>query len=90
MVYFIVLASIYVIAMIALGYRASKRVTSVESYAASSGDIGPLATAITYAATFSSAGYFLGVAGQGFAFGVTNIWFCLSVDHHLPVPVPDR
>lgn len=78
MVYFIVLASIYVIAMIALGYRASKRVTSVESYAASSGDIGPLATAITYAATFSSAGYFLGVAGQGFAFGVTNIWFWAS------------
>ena len=78
MVYFIVLATLYVAGMIALGWKASKRVTSVESYAAGSGDISPLATAITYAATFSSAGYFLGVAGQGFAYGITNIWFWAS------------
>ena len=78
MIYFIILTVIYVAVMIGMGYRASKRVNSVESYAAGNGDIGPLATAITYAATFSSAGYFLGVAGQGFAYGVTNIWFWAS------------
>lgn len=75
---FIVLMAIYIVAMIYLGYRGSKRATSVASYATSNGDIGPLAAAFAFAATFASAGTFLGVAGQGFAYGVTNLWFWAS------------
>ena len=74
----IVLLAIYIVAMIFLGYIGSKRANSVSSYATSNGDIGPVAAAFAFAATFASAGTFLGVAGQGFAYGVTNLWFWAS------------
>lgn len=75
---FITLLAIYIIAMLGLGYMGSKKAKSVAAYATSSGDVSPFATAITFAACFASAGTFLGVAGQGFAFGVTNVWFWAS------------
>ncbi len=78
MTIFIVLLVIYIIAMLFLGYLGSKKAKSVAGYATSNGDVSPFMTAITFAACFASAGTYLGVAGQGFAFGVTNVWFWAS------------
>ena len=78
MAIFLTLLAIYIVAMIYLGYRGSKKAKSVAGYATSNGDVGPVFTAITFAACFASAGTFLGVAGQGFAYGITNVWFWAS------------
>lgn len=75
---FVVLFVIYIAGMLFLGYRGSKKATTSASYATSSGDVSPFSVAITFAACFASAGTFLGVAGQGFAYGVTNVWFWAS------------
>lgn len=75
---FIILFVIYIIFMIYLGYLGSKKTTSIQSYSVSSGDVSIFATSITFAACFMSAGTFLGVAGQGFAFGTTVLWFWAS------------
>ena len=75
---FIVLFVVYIIAMLYLGYRGSKKAKDSASYATSAGDVSPFNVAITFAACFASAGTFLGVAGQGFAFGLTNLWFWAS------------
>lgn len=75
---FIVLMVIYIVAMLILGYLGSKRATDSTSYATSNGDVSVFNVSITFAATFASAGTFLGVAGQGFAYGLTNFWFWAS------------
>lgn len=75
---FLILMVIYIIAMLVLGYFGSKKATDSTSYATSKGDVSVFNVSITFAATFASAGTFLGVAGQGFAYGVTNIWFWAS------------
>ena len=75
---FLILMVIYIAAMLALGYFGSKKATDSTSYATSKGDVSVFNVSITFAATFASAGTFLGVAGQGFAYGVTNIWFWAS------------
>ncbi len=75
---FVVLFGMYIVFMIYLGYMGSKKARSIESFAVSSGDVSVFSTAITFAACFMSAGTFLGVAGQGFAFGTTVLWFWAS------------
>ena len=75
---FIVLMVIYIAAMLLLGYLGSKRATDSTSYATSNGDVSVFNVSVTFAATFASAGTFLGVAGQGFAYGLTNFWFWAS------------
>jgi len=75
---FLVLLTIYIVAMLFLGYLGSKKAKTVAGYATSNGDVSPFITAITFAACFASAGTYLGVAGQGFAFGLTNVWFWAS------------
>lgn len=75
---FIVLMAIYIVAMLVLGYFGSKKATDSTSYATSGGDVNVFSVAVTFAATFASAGTFLGVAGQGFAYGLTNLWFWAS------------
>lgn len=75
---FILLLTIYIVAMLYLGYLGSKRAKTVAGYATSNGDVSPFVTAITFAACFASAGTYLGVAGQGFAYGITNVWFWAS------------
>ena len=69
---FLILMVIYIAAMLALGYFGSKKATDSTSYATSKGDVSVFNVSITFAATFASAGTFLGVAGQGFAYGVTD------------------
>ena len=57
---FIVLMVIYIVAMLILGYLGSKRATDSTSYATSNGDVSVFNVSITFAATFASAGTFLG------------------------------
>jgi Na+/proline symporter len=75
---FVVLLVIYIAFMIVLGFIASKRANDIQGYATSHGDVGPFQTALTFAACFASAGTFLGLAGQGYAYGITNVWFWAS------------
>ena len=75
---FVILFAIYIVAMVYLGYLGSKKARSIESFSVSSGDVSVFQTSITFAACFMSAGTFLGVAGQGFAFGSTVLWFWAS------------
>ena len=75
---FIVLMALYIVAMLILGFYGSRKAKDSSSFAASQGDVSVFNTSITFAATFASAGTFLGVAGQGFAYGLTNLWFWAS------------
>ena len=75
---FIVLMALYIIAMLVLGFYGSKKAKDSTTFSASGGDVSVFSASITFAATFASAGTFLGLVGQGFAFGVTNLWFWAS------------
>lgn len=72
---FLILFIIYLIAMGILGLKGSKKTTDMKSFAVSSGDVNPYIVAITWAATFMSAGTFLGLPGLAYKNGVSLLWY---------------
>lgn len=71
LVYFI----IYLFVVAWLSWYGMKKTKDLRSFAIGSGDVGAIATALTFAATFVSAGTFLGLTGQAYAIGMSVIWF---------------
>lgn len=72
---FLILFVIYLIAMGILGLKGLKKTTDMKSFAVSSGDVNPYIVAITWAATFMSAGTFLGLPGLAYKNGVSLLWY---------------
>ncbi len=72
---FIGLFIVYLIAMGVLGYIGQKKTTSMRSFAISKGDLNPYIVGITWAATFMSAGTFLGLPGLAYKNGMTQLWY---------------
>ena len=70
-VYFI----IYMVIVAWLAYKGHQKTQSLQAFAIGSGDVSPLLTAITFAATFVSAGTFLGLTGQAYHIGMSVLWF---------------
>ncbi len=72
---FIILFLIYLVAMGVLGVKGLKKTKDMKSFAVSSGDVNPYIVAITWAATFMSAGTFLGLPGLAYKNGVSLLWY---------------
>jgi len=71
LIYFV----IYLFIVAWLSWYGMKKTKDLRSFAIGSGDVGAITTALTFAATFVSAGTFLGLTGQAYAIGMSVIWF---------------
>lgn len=72
---FITMFVMYMISMGILGYIGFKKTTSMRSFAVSKGDVNPYFVGITWAATFMSAGTFLGLPGLAYKNGLSLLWY---------------
>lgn len=73
--YFLIFFAMYLVAMVYLAIKAMYKTTTVENFSIGSGDVGPVLTAITFAATFMSASTFMGLPGQMYQVGTPGLWF---------------
>jgi len=69
---------IYLIVVAWLAWLGQKKTTDVSSFAVGKGDVHPFLAALTFAATFCSAGTFLGLTGQAYATGTPVLWFTMG------------
>lgn len=76
-VYGTVLFCIYLLLLVFLSVKGTKKTTDIESFSIAKGDINPIAAGITFAAAFSSAGTFLGLPGMAYKIGFATLWFPL-------------
>ncbi|MBT5187254.1 MAG: sodium/proline symporter [Kordiimonadaceae bacterium] len=60
--------------LIAVGYWASKRVTTEEDYFLGGRQLGPVVAALSYSASSSSAWSLLGMSGAAYMLGMSAIW----------------
>mgnify|MGYP000448141633 CR=1 FL=1 len=60
--------------LIAVGYWASKRVTTEEDYLLGGRQLGPFVAALSYSASSSSAWSLLGMSGAAYMLGMSAIW----------------
>ena len=60
--------------LIAVGYWASKRVTTEEDYFLGGRQLGPVVAALSYSASSSSAWSLLGMSGAAYVLGMSAIW----------------
>ncbi|MCC3861202.1 sodium/proline symporter [Pseudemcibacter aquimaris] len=60
--------------LIAVGYWASKRVTTEEDYFLGGRQLGPIVAALSYSASSSSAWSLLGMSGAAYMLGLSSIW----------------
>lgn len=72
---FITMFLIYLVAMGILGVKGQKKTTDMKSFAVSSGNVNPYIVGITWAATFMSAGTFLGLPGLAYSNGTSLLWY---------------
>ena len=66
--------SLYIGAMLLLGYIASKRVHSADDFATARHAYGPVFLALAFAASTASGATFLGSPGLGYQYGAASIW----------------
>lgn len=60
--------------LIAVGYWASRRVTTEEDYFLGGRQLGPVVAALSYSASSSSAWSLLGMSGAAYSLGLSSIW----------------
>ncbi len=65
---------LYQALLLAVGYWASKRVTTEEDYFLGGRQLGPVVAALSYSASSSSAWSLLGMSGAAYVFGLSAIW----------------
>ena len=83
---FITMFLIYLVAMGILGVKGQKKTTDMKSFAVSSGNVNPYIVGITWAATFMSAGTFLGLPGLAYSNGTSLLWYHMG--HWFPAISP--
>ena len=66
---------IYMVLVAWLAYKGHQKTVNLKAFAIGSADVSPLLAAITFAATFVSAGTFLGLTGQAYSIGMSVLWF---------------
>ena len=70
---------VFLIVLVVLGYYSAKKTKSIEDYAISGANLGPYVLGLAFAATFLSAGTYLGYVGWSYAWGLGNLWIFLTL-----------
>jgi sodium/proline symporter len=65
---------LYIGVMLGIGWIASRRVSSADSFATARGSYGPVFLALAFAASTASGATFLGSPGLGYQFGLASVW----------------
>jgi len=66
--------TLYIGAMLAIGWIASRRVSSADDFATARSSYGPMFLALAFAASTASGATFLGSPGLGYQYGLASIW----------------
>ena len=83
--YFWMILAVFVLAMIVVTVIASKKNNTIEDFAISGGQLGPVVLGLSFAATVMSAATFMGYPGYSYAWGYSNLWLYLSLSVATPL-----
>ncbi|MGI6127809.1 MAG: sodium:solute symporter family transporter [Planifilum sp.] len=71
--------SIYLVALLYLGYIGYQRTKSVADFAIAGESLGPITLGLAFSATFFSSSTFLGYPGWAYQWGFSSLWIFLTI-----------
>lgn len=71
--------SIYLVALLYLGYIGYQRTKSVADFAITGESLGPITLGLAFSATFFSSSTFLGYPGWAYQWGFSSLWIFLTI-----------
>lgn len=77
----------FLIAMLVIGLKASKKTADLNSFAVAGRSFGPFVIAITITSTYGSASSYLGLAGMGFNSGWPMMWVWIGCMWGIVLPI---
>ncbi|MCF3942113.1 sodium:solute symporter family protein [Oceanobacillus alkalisoli] len=77
--------AIFILAMIAVIVVATKKTKTIDDFAISGANLGPVVLGLSFAATVMSAATFMGYPGYSHAWGFSNLWLYLSLSVATPI-----
>lgn len=83
--WFWILLSIFILAMVAVIVVATKKTKTIDDFAISGANLGPVVLGLSFAATVMSAATFMGYPGYSHAWGFSNLWLYLSLSVATPL-----
>jgi len=83
--WFWIFLSIFILAMIVVIIIATKRTKTIDDFAISGANLGPIVLGLSFAATVMSAATFMGYPGYSHAWGFSNLWLYLSLSVATPL-----
>src|SRR5690625_462549 len=83
--WFWILLVIFILVMAVVIVIATKRTKTIDDFAISGANLGPVVLGLSFAATVMSAATFMGYPGYSYAWGYSNLWLYLSLSVATPL-----
>lgn len=83
--WFWILLTIFLLVMVGVIVVATRRTKTIEDFAISGANLGPVVLGLSFAATVMSAATFMGYPGYSYAWGYSNLWLYLSLSVATPL-----
>lgn len=83
--YFWIILGLFLLAMVIVIVVATKKTKTIEDFAISGAQLGPVVLGLSFAATVMSAATFMGYPGYSYAWGYSNLWLYLSLSVATPL-----